>query len=156
MVGDTLFFSDGLGGRVRAVRPVAGGTRTFAVELRQWSPEDATVVLEPLLDSVRARQFPALMEAPASEAVPTVSDMLADSESLLWLKVYDPATDSHAIGRPRTGGEWIVVRTDGTMLARVALPDGFLPMEIGRDRIAGVSRDEYGVERAVVYRLSRD
>ncbi len=73
----------------------------------------------------------------------------------LWLKLYAPSTDSHWLGRLRTGGTRLVVRTDGTPAARVPIPPGVRLMDVRGDRVAGVARDETGVERVEVFALRR-
>jgi len=155
MVGDTLFHSDGLGGRIEAVGAEGQLVRSFTVGLPRWDLEEAAARLESHVGNSRAVRFPLLVEAGGVDEIPTLSDMLADSESLLWVKAYDPATDSHAVGRRRTGGEWWVLETDGSVVSRVAMPEHFRPLDIRRDLIAGVARDELDVERVVVYELRR-
>lgn len=155
LVGDTLFRSDGMGGRVEAVTPDGEVVRSFTVAIEPWDLQEAAARLQPRIDSGLAECCPRLADVSGAEEIPTLSEMLADPESLLWVKAYDPATDSHAIGRPRTGGEWWVLETDGTVSARVTMPDGFRPMEIRRNLVAGIARDGLDVERVVVYPLTR-
>lgn len=155
LIGDTLFRSDGLAGLVEAVDAEGWAVRSFTVPVPAWSVRDAEARLAPHLDKEYASHSPRLSSVQGVTEVPTLSDMLADSESLLWVKAYDPATDSHATWRPRTGGEWWVLRTDGKVVARVGMPEGFRPMEVTRDRVAGVTLDALGVERVAVFALRR-
>jgi len=155
MVGDTLFYTNGLGGLIRATGPGGDPVRSFSVPLEPWTPREASARLEPRLDSADGDRFLVMMEMAGASQIPTISDMLADPESNLWIKRYEPATDSHSIGRPRTGGEWLVVSTDGRVVAKVTVPDGFRLMEISRDRVAGVMRDALDVERVLVFDLRR-
>ncbi|HKS05853.1 MAG TPA: hypothetical protein VJR92_06035 [Gemmatimonadaceae bacterium] len=50
---------------------------------------------------------------------------------------------------------WRVFDRRGRALARVTLPPGFGPKEIGADYILGVARDDLGVETIRMYRLNR-
>jgi len=155
MIGDTIFHSDGLGGLVHAVGPDGSELRSFRVPVEAWAVEEAEAAAEGAIDPERAERFPMLVRWPGTDTIPSLSDMLVDSESLLWVKQYQPATDSHAVGRLRTGGTWLAVETDGTIAGRVELPAGFRPYEITRDRVAGVMRDELDVERVMVFALNR-
>lgn len=64
-----------------------------------------------------------------------------------------PRTDSHWLSRRRAGGIWVVSDTNGSLVARVAPPDGLRLLDVGSDRVVGVTRDELGVERIQVHRL---
>jgi hypothetical protein len=48
-----------------------------------------------------------------------------------------------------------VFDTDGRLLGDVPMPPGFTPLWIGDDLVAGVQRDDLGVERVRVYRIER-
>lgn len=87
--------------------------------------------------------------------IPVISELLSDHRGRLWTKRYEPAIDSHWLLRQRTGGSWLVMEPGGDPVALVSMPDGFRLMDVRGDRVAGVSRDELGVERVEVRRLDR-
>jgi hypothetical protein len=45
---------------------------------------------------------------------------------------------------------------DGSMIARLSMPGGFLPTQIGDDFVLGITRDELDVEHVRLYGLHRD
>lgn len=155
MLGDTVFHMDGLRGRVKATGEAGTHLRTFRVTGAAWKLQDAFDSLEAALDSAGAERLEQLKGTAGLDTIPTVSDMLTGEDGHLWLKTYNPATDSYWVGRKRTGGQWIVVDTRGKPLAKVTAPKGFRLMEIRGQRVAGVAMDELGVERAEVFALHR-
>lgn len=101
-----------------------------------------------------------LAELPGRDRVPQVAGLLVDDGGRLWVKSYDPAVDALYVKegnalRTGTGGTWRVIRRDGTVAARVPMPAGVAPLQVQEDRILGLSRDDLGVERIVVYGLER-
>jgi hypothetical protein len=56
---------------------------------------------------------------------------------------------------PADPAAWRVFAPDGRWLATVAMPQRFRLEAVGRDRVAGVWRDEFDVERVRVHRLTR-
>jgi hypothetical protein len=49
----------------------------------------------------------------------------------------------------------VVVKLDGSLVARVAVPEGVRPVAIRDGRILGVAFDEYDVERVQVHAIER-
>lgn len=155
MIGDTIYHTDGLSGVVEATGPAGEAVRTLRVALDEWALEDARSLLEAELDSADVQRLHEV-EGPGIDSIPTIADVLADGEGRLWLKGYNPSTDSHWIGRQRTGGEWLVIEADGEVVARVSIPRRVRLMDISGDHIVGVSRDEMDVERVQVFALVRE
>lgn len=155
MLGDTIFQTDGLDGRVEATDETGKAVRAFAVGGRTWQLQTAFQRLRAALDSAGAARLSQLDGTNGIDTIPTVSDMLKGDGGRLWFKTYDPATDSHWVSRKRTGGEWIVVESDGTPVARVGIPGDVRLMDIRGDRVAGVATDDLGVERVRVFALHR-
>lgn len=155
MVGDTIFHSNGLGSLIQATGPDGQVVRSIRLPLDSWESEEAYARLEPLLDGRSLGWLREMRELPGTDTIPTISDLLTGQQGRLWVKRYDPATDNHLLGRRRTGGIWMVIGTDGSVIAEVAVPVGFRLMEVGPDRVAGVMRDEFDVERVLVLNLSR-
>jgi hypothetical protein len=70
-----------------------------------------------------------------------------DNTGNLW--VSDPQ-------RPqRIPNGWSVFDRNGRRIARVTMPAGFTPREIGSDYVLGVTRDEFDVEYVHMYALSK-
>lgn len=59
------------------------------------------------------------------------------------------------LGRPNNRARWLVMSEEGRTLATVLMPPGVELMEVGRDAILGLHRDEDGVERVVRHGLRR-
>jgi hypothetical protein len=155
MVGDTVYHTDGLGGILEATGPSGEALELVSVPGRAWEADEALMRLEPTLTEGWSERLQDLTGRVALDAVPTVSEILADDEGRLWAKEYVPETDSHWNGRRRTGGEWVVVKLDGSLVARVAVPEGVRPVAIRDGRILGVAFDEYDVERVQVHAIER-
>ena len=92
---------------------------------------------------------------PREEAIPWISMMLVDDQDRLWVKRYDPRTDSHYLMGDRCrGGEWWILESDGTVTATIVLPEGFLLLDVRGDRLLGNTRDPLGVEQLRVHGFS--
>ncbi|MEX2466239.1 MAG: hypothetical protein WD995_04980, partial [Gemmatimonadota bacterium] len=91
-----------------------------------------------------------------AEPVPAISEFLVDRAGNFWLKRYEPRTDAtHLRKEPLAGGRWTVVAPDGQVVGEVEVPNSFAPLDVSMDRVAGVHRDELGVERVFVYERQR-
>jgi hypothetical protein len=122
-----------------------------AAEIEDWkewrrsqarSPEQRRLVE----DFIAAQEFP--------ENRPLTATALYDDEGCLWLARYRPDASyfSSMDDEPR---RWYVLDPAGRAIAAVDLPAGLTVHEIGRDHILGVTRDDLGVERVVLHRLTR-
>jgi antitoxin (DNA-binding transcriptional repressor) of toxin-antitoxin stability system len=155
MLGDTVFQTDGVHGRVEAAEEDGTLVRVFDVPGKVWALQAAFQSLKAALDSSSALRLDRLEGTNGLDTIPTVSDMLKGEEDRLWFKTYSPDTDSQWVSRRRTGGEWIVVTTSGTPVARVAAPRNVRLMDIRGNHVAGVATDDLGVERVQVFTLHR-
>jgi hypothetical protein len=155
MVGDTVYHTDGLGGILEATGPSGESLGVVRVPGSEWGGEEALMRLETTLSESWSERLRDLKGLVTLDSVPAISEILADDEGRLWAKQYVPETDSHWNRRRRTGGEWIVVERDGSVVARVSVPDGVRPVAIRGSRILGVAFDEYDVERVQVHALER-
>lgn len=54
-----------------------------------------------------------------------------------------------------TPAHWSIYDLTGQWVADCVLPARFAPMDIGRDHVLGVSKDEDDVERVTMYALNR-
>jgi hypothetical protein len=81
------------------------------------------------------------------DQLPVYRTLMADSEGYLWMQPYAAEWES--------GRDWWVFDRSGQWLGRIVLPDGLGVLEVGRDYVLGVVRDDQDVERVVLYGLSR-
>ena len=51
---------------------------------------------------------------------------------------------------------WSILRPDGFVVATIRMPEGFVPMDVTGDQVVGLTRDELGVERILVFQVSRE
>jgi hypothetical protein len=78
-----------------------------------------------------------------ADRLPAFGAFLAASTGELWVREFD---NTDALRGQSGRGEW---------LADVSLPPRFVPFDVGRDYVAGVSRDADDVEHVTVLRLRR-
>jgi hypothetical protein len=148
-----LFFTDGMHGIVRGFDAQGDSLQSFQVPVERWRLDEAWLRLEAKIrDEEAVQALQEIKAAPGTDSIPDFSEMLVDDMGRLWLKRYDPATDSHLLNRPRLGGEWLVVER-GRVLATIPVPPTFRPVDVRGNRVAGISRDELGVERVEVFDL---
>ena len=82
---------------------------------------------------------------PASPNLPAYGALRVDAASRLWVKDYPAPRD--------TAARWVVFDPEGRRMGAVMTSMSFQPVHIDRDTIAGVWRDELGVESVRVYRV---
>jgi hypothetical protein len=163
IVRDTLVYTDGTDGQIHFFDPAIAGdqpVRTLTAAGPTLSLRQAWNALEPVLSSSKN---PAPIVAIARNTdrsigvVPRFARMFADDQGQLWLKEYDPARDAIALGGSRfvTGGRWQIIRTDGTPVARITMPDGVAPIGVSGDQLLAIARDALDVETFVVYPILR-
>lgn len=159
VVGDSLYVTDGLEPSISVVDHEGEVVRSLEVEVpapdraAAWSALRTELEAEDDLD--RLDDIP---EAAEAEPVPHIARMLADDGGRLWLKHLEPTTDHYLGGGwagRGPGGRWTVVDPGGAVTARIDLPADLVLMDVAHGRIAGVTRDELGVERVEVYALER-
>src|SRR5687767_12566531 len=127
---------------IRWQRPARAVTSEMKEQLR-------THLLASVRDAnARRRQETFLAEAPIATELPGYQSLLIDEDENAWLEVYRPPWEVEP--------SWDVLTRDGRWLGTVRTPSGFRPMQIGRDFVLGVSRDELGVERIQSFALIRN
>lgn len=96
----------------------------------------------------RARAAARMQALPHRATLPILNSMLADANDNLWVERYQV---------PGRGveGAWDVFDGDGRWLGTVPMPTGLRVVDIGRDYILGVVKDEMEVEQVWIYRLLR-
>lgn len=99
-------------------------------------------------DAQRKTEFEAGWSVvPKPKRFPYWGKAIADATGDLWIS--DPSASA------RAAVTWSVFDRAGRRVARVAMPVGFAPREIGADYVLGVQRDDLGVETIRSYRLNR-
>jgi hypothetical protein len=94
-------------------------------------------------------------DTPRPTTLPEIARMFIDPDGRIWVKRYDPLSDSNALSGFLSwkGGEWWVLDRSGTHLATVSMPEELMPLHVRGDRILGFYRDDLRVERVQVYRI---
>jgi hypothetical protein len=114
-----------------------------AHDVEAWKEGVLTSAAESERPSLRAY----LSEIPFPDVRPAYGRILTDAEGAIW--VADPTfpgEDARA---------WQVFDAGGRWLGAVRVPERFRLLDVGRDRVLGVARDELDVERIEVRRLER-
>jgi hypothetical protein len=164
--GGTIYLADTYEPAIRAFSLAGDSTPPI-----HWDPGAAPaldVALATVIDAAVA-SFPAgqaelnrrtLEGFPPPERVSVFWDFLVDDLGFFWISPFDPA--KHGFGFARGagaqgggGGDWLVVAPDGATVGTVALPRDLDPMQITRDAVVGIARDELDVEYVLVYPLLR-
>jgi hypothetical protein len=78
------------------------------------------------------------------DAMPAFSAALVEDDGVLWARKYDPTADGT--------GTWWLFDSEGRVTGQLKTPAGLEIMDVGSGLIAGVWRDELGVEHVRVYR----
>lgn len=83
---------------------------------------------------------------PQPSRFPYWDSMVADALGFLWV------SSPNIPGTPKV---WTIFDSGGRPVSSVQLPEAFRPIEIGRDYMLGVARDEFDVEYVHMYRVTR-
>jgi hypothetical protein len=76
--------------------------------------------------------------------MPAFSASLVEDEGVLGARKYEPTADG--------AGTWWLFDSEGRVTGQLKTPAGLEIMDVGSGLIAGVWRDELGVEHVRVYR----
>ncbi len=95
----------------------------------------------------KQRTQEALQEMKTPDVMPAYSNLHVDTDGNLWVQDYRAEGETHT--------RWTVFDRSGRAVARVNGPDGFTVLDIGKDGIVGLSRDQLEVEHVGLYRLKR-
>jgi hypothetical protein len=157
VVADSVYFTNGVDGRIAVLDPDRGGVvRTLEVPVRPEPAERAWRALREVLREDGRESVLERMPPPQLQHTPALAGMLADGADRIWVKVYDPTSDSVYLDRPPgPGGEWWVLSPEGRHVASVAMPDHVTPVWIEGDRLLAIARGPFDVERAVIHTISR-
>jgi hypothetical protein len=142
--------------RLRIVRDAA---------LRRIEEADRSLVRQAYLDAnrdappaVRQQMTVAAQAFPFANVAPAFSRLLLSSDGDLWVSPFDPGYGLPGPGAPlapRIAHTWSVFAPDGAWRADVVLPPRFVPLEVGRDYVAGVAFDDDDVEQVIIWGLRR-
>lgn len=131
------------GGRLRRIIRDTGA----ALPVTAWDREE---VRRRFLENSDPRFRPAMermaAELPFPATQPAFGGLVVDGEGRTWLR---EEQRDHM-------NQWRVFGPDGVRLGRAKLPDGLEVLEIGRDHVLGVWRDEFEVEYVRLYRLETE
>jgi hypothetical protein len=145
----------GDGGLVRDIRWDPGPRPAPDAALRIAIDGAASRAPEGQAESRRAQ----LEGFPPPQRVPAFWDFLVDDLGFIWVRPYDPARhvfDGMGGGAgPGRGGGWLILSPEGAVLDTVVVPDALEPMQITRDAVVGIVRDELDVQHVHVHPVER-
>jgi hypothetical protein len=148
-----------LGEGTRAEMEVRETDGTLA-RLIRWDPPLRPVTAEvidryrrhladPLDDPAAERQVELWVDkVPFPETMPVYQSVMVDALGNAWVEQYRPPWEDQA--------RWWVFDREGRWLGEPPVPAGVRIEEIGPDYVLGVRRDDLGVERVVLFALTRD
>ncbi|MCY3943579.1 MAG: hypothetical protein OXG18_07435 [Gemmatimonadetes bacterium] len=84
---------------------------------------------------------------PVAEVFPTASDLMIGSDGRLWLKRYT---------RPREEPSWMAFQAGGDFYCHFRPGLELTPLELGATYLLALHHDDVGVERVVMYDLTRN
>ena len=91
-----------------------------------------------------------------ADHLPAFGSLLAANTGEFWVREFDNSDAMRdPTGRPRREMSWAVYAVSGAWVADVSLPARFVPYDVGKDYVAGVSVDEDDVEHVTILRLRR-
>lgn len=159
---DTLVYTNSLRGELlfyAAAGSDSGVARRRTVEGRQLTLAEARRAVEASLDEAPSRAQALASSVPTDVTagqVPEHGRMMEGDDGRLWLKAYDPRSDPLLLGAGlRTGGTWKIVATDGSVVARLDMPEHIAPLAVTDGLLLGLARNELDVDRFVVHRIQR-
>jgi hypothetical protein len=155
VIGDSIFLTNGLLPEIQVWNIGGDLVETLQVPFPAVDPSSAWRTLEEvLLARGNSTELGWFENQPQDGAIPRISRMIVDGGDRLWAKAYNPRTDSALLRTGRQlGGEWLVLRTDGTIIAKVFLPEDFFLLDARGDQVLGKTTDELGVERVLAYQV---
>lgn len=111
----------------------------------------ARAITDQIWDEMTARRMQSLADfyaaIPRPDSIPHYSSLVMDDEDRIWLGEYHVTID---IGPER---RWEVFDLDGSRLATLHLPADLTVTDVRDGYLTGVVRDDFDVERVVVYRI---
>ncbi len=142
--GDSLLVFDADGKRVNVIRLRAPRHRFTSGEHRKI--RDSLVRMATQSPRSSPAWIEAVTDVPLPAVLPAFKELVGDATGLIWVREY---------GWPVDLNRWTVYDVSGVPVARAQLPAGLRVMEIGRDYVLGVHRDEDDVETIHLHSLTR-
>jgi hypothetical protein len=124
--------------------------------LISWSPprqrvsrairsEVGEILVKAQRDQAAWRRF--VRDVPYPEYLPLFDQVAIDASGVTWVRNFDHTGRAAEI--------WTVIDSDGHWLGELSLPRGFQATHFGEAQVAGILRDDLGVERAAILPLKR-
>jgi len=153
---DSLYYTDGL--TEISVRDRDGliARRIPLPALEQTSAEIWAAIDRAVEERADPERSEVLRTVPRHDSIPRISRMLIDDAGWIWVKRFEPR-DADVLTHHLwwNGGEWLVLDQRGRVTAAVRMPDELMPLRVQGGRILGFFRDEFNVERILVYEVAR-
>ncbi len=154
LVGESAVFTNGQEPVFWVVGPDGEEPRRVEIGFSTPNPEAARAALEAeLRDEDNEDRIQGMGDDVWNRPVPAIGGLLAGENGRVWVKRFDPAADSWLVGgagRGGPGGSWVVLDLDGRTVGEVEMPPELIPTDVRDDRVAGITVDELGVQRAAV------
>ena len=158
VLGDSILWAHGETPSIHVLDIDGETRRTIDLPLRRPAFEEAKPRLAVTLESLSREDRAAALRSLDGDVVPDFASIMVDADNNIWVKTYDPATDSSWLAQwwlPR-GGHWLVIDRDGDVIAEVDVPRGLRVLDIGSDFILGVYTDDYDVPMITTHRIIKD
>jgi hypothetical protein len=130
-----------------------------AIDAAMRAGIDGAVAAAPAGQAESRRRM--LESFPVPDRVSAFWDFLVDDLGFVWVRPFDPSQHTlyRGAGGPLSGGgpggEWLIIAPDGATVGMVTLPADLVPMQVTRDAVVGIARDELEVEHVRVHPLER-
>jgi len=152
--GERLYVGDSGSGVVTIYSHDGAAAGTMRSPLAPWRIQSSDVEeyrknrLAVVEDPERRREMEITLDAaPVPELSPAFGALAVDPEGNVWIQAY-----------PRPGeptATWAVLRPSGELLARITIPHPLQVLQVGRDYLQGLRRDDLGVEKVEMYAVTR-
>lgn len=154
VAGERLYVGDSGSGVITIHSPDGTAAGSLRSPLAPWRIQSSDVAeyrrsrLAVIEDPERRREMEVTLDAaPVPELSPAFGALAVDPDGNVWIQAY-----------PRPGEPtvpWAVLGPDGEPLARIAVPSPLQVLEVGRDYLLGLRRDELGIEKVEMYSVTR-
>jgi hypothetical protein len=155
VAGERLYVGDSGTGQITVYSRQGVPSATLRSPLAPWRVQGADVAeyrkkqLEQIQDPERRREMQATLDAvPVPGVSPAFGGLAVDPDGNVWVQAYPHPADETVT--------WAVLGPDGAQLAEIRVPRPLQVMEVGRDYLLGLRRDELGVETLELYAVRRE
>lgn len=154
VAGERLYVGDSGSGEITIYSREGTPSAKLRSPLVPWRIESSDVAeyrqtqLAQIQDPERRREMQATLDgAPVPEVSPAFGGLAVDPDGNVWVQAYPRPADESVT--------WAVLGQDGAQLAQIQVPRPLQVMEVGRDYLLGLRKDELGVERLELYTVTR-